>query len=424
MSIAFSCPDCGKTFKVPDDMAGKKAKCSGCGVMIQIANTVGITERPTSKSRGAASETDDWREDAASSRRASKRFEDDDDDVGADEPIRRRRPKKRKKQKKSMGKLVAFAMVGLAVLVLLGGGGGFAAWYFWPRNNDPMKFMPDDCHVIVSLKIDDLEHSGAFQEIQKSQALTGLRQFPRQYHQNSGLSQAVVLQVWHGEKSKAFMMADPSGTEDYIDVIQTKNAIKLDDYLEGHGGAAAFTKDRVGRYSIYVGTKETVCLVDSKTLVLSPKKETLRVALERGKPPTFSKSLQDALDKVNFSKPFALAASSLGSPQVRAQGAQDPFGFTKASEQVEGVALNVDVDADISVAFTILCKNESSARDFKTAWDKMLGILKTFPGVPKEGMDLLTAIKLNVTGSTVDGTAAFKTKTLVKLFDANANPRR
>jgi hypothetical protein len=424
MSIAFSCPDCGKTFKVPDDMAGKKAKCSGCGVMIQIANTVGITERPTSKSRGTANEADDWQDEPALKKRASKQLDDDEEDAAEDEPIRRRRPKKRKKQKKAMGKLVAFGMVGLAVLLLLGAGGGFAAWYFWPRNNDPMKFMPDDCQLLVSLKMEDVEHSAAYQELQKGQTLVGFRQAQRQLHQNSALSQAVVVRFWFAEKSKGFAFADPSGGEDYVGVIQTKNAIKLDDYLEANGGTAAFTKERVGRYTIHVSAKETVCLADSRTLVSANKKETLRSVLERDKVPVFSKGLQEALDKVNFAKPFIFAWSSNGQRLGPGGGAQDPFGFGKAVEQVNGVAMNADIDADINMAFTFFCKNETSARDFKTAWDKMLGTLKTFPGFPKEAMDLLAAIKLNVAGSTVEGTAAFKTKTLVKLFDANANPRR
>jgi hypothetical protein len=38
-------------------------------------------------------------------------------------------------------------------------------------------------------------------------------------------------------------------------------------------------------------------------------------------------------------------------------------------------------------------------------------------------MDLLAGIKLNIAGSNIEGTAAFKTKTLVKLFEMNANPR-
>ena len=30
MAIAVSCPNCGKNLKVPDDRAGKMAKCPGC----------------------------------------------------------------------------------------------------------------------------------------------------------------------------------------------------------------------------------------------------------------------------------------------------------------------------------------------------------------------------------------------------------
>lgn len=34
--IAFTCPTCHKTFRVKEELAGKKAKCSGCGQIMQL----------------------------------------------------------------------------------------------------------------------------------------------------------------------------------------------------------------------------------------------------------------------------------------------------------------------------------------------------------------------------------------------------
>lgn len=36
MAIAFACPDCSKTFKVDDDLAGRKATCKKCGTKFRI----------------------------------------------------------------------------------------------------------------------------------------------------------------------------------------------------------------------------------------------------------------------------------------------------------------------------------------------------------------------------------------------------
>src|SRR5260370_32333930 len=97
MSIAFSCPDCERTFKVPDAMAGRKAKCSGCGATILIANVIGLTEKPTTKIRSKAvvvEDEDDYQEENASSRKGRSRRDDIDDvdddlDDADEEPTRR-----------------------------------------------------------------------------------------------------------------------------------------------------------------------------------------------------------------------------------------------------------------------------------------------------------------------------------------------
>lgn len=36
MAIAFACPDCSKTFKVDDSLAGRKATCKKCGTKFRI----------------------------------------------------------------------------------------------------------------------------------------------------------------------------------------------------------------------------------------------------------------------------------------------------------------------------------------------------------------------------------------------------
>ena len=50
--ISFKCPnpECGKTFKVPDQHAGKKARCKSCGIQFNIpAREAGSTESKAAK---------------------------------------------------------------------------------------------------------------------------------------------------------------------------------------------------------------------------------------------------------------------------------------------------------------------------------------------------------------------------------------
>ncbi|HWE04739.1 MAG TPA: hypothetical protein VG326_20195 [Tepidisphaeraceae bacterium] len=40
MSIEFNCQGCGKHYKVADAMAGKRAKCKGCGQVVEVPTPV------------------------------------------------------------------------------------------------------------------------------------------------------------------------------------------------------------------------------------------------------------------------------------------------------------------------------------------------------------------------------------------------
>ena len=48
MSITAVCPSCGKRFQAPEQFAGKKVKCKGCGVAFRIGG-----ESPAAPAAGA-----------------------------------------------------------------------------------------------------------------------------------------------------------------------------------------------------------------------------------------------------------------------------------------------------------------------------------------------------------------------------------
>jgi hypothetical protein len=46
MSITFSCPSCGKGYKVPEEYAGRSTKCQQCGTALTVPRTGAITSAP------------------------------------------------------------------------------------------------------------------------------------------------------------------------------------------------------------------------------------------------------------------------------------------------------------------------------------------------------------------------------------------
>src|SRR5713226_7302801 len=111
MPIAFACPGCGKQFRVSDNMAGRKAKCSACATIMQVpAGEVRVAAQPAIKQRVAP---------------------DIEDETDADETPLPRRKGRKKKKKGSMGLILALLGVGGAVAGMCLCGGVFAGlgWF-------------------------------------------------------------------------------------------------------------------------------------------------------------------------------------------------------------------------------------------------------------------------------------------------------
>jgi hypothetical protein len=84
MPQLISCPDCGRTLRVPDDLLGKKVKCPGCGVKF-VGEAAPEEEPDEAPARSSYSST---RQDSSAGRRLSRR---DDDEYEDDRPRRSRR---------------------------------------------------------------------------------------------------------------------------------------------------------------------------------------------------------------------------------------------------------------------------------------------------------------------------------------------
>ena len=49
MSIAFQCEHCGKHYEVGDDLAMRRARCSGCQAVFRVPEPVGMLHSPLSE---------------------------------------------------------------------------------------------------------------------------------------------------------------------------------------------------------------------------------------------------------------------------------------------------------------------------------------------------------------------------------------
>ena len=105
MSISFSCTGCGRTLKVADELAGRKAKCPQCQTVLYIPEgpAVAMTPAPMPAGRRAA---------------AAPPQEEYDDPAGLDRGEELEGgPRRRRKAKKSS--LVPVLLVGGAVVLVL-----------------------------------------------------------------------------------------------------------------------------------------------------------------------------------------------------------------------------------------------------------------------------------------------------------------
>jgi hypothetical protein len=112
MPISVSCPDCDKSLKVKDELAGKKIRCPDCSGVVPI---------PAKKSK---SDDDDFLDDMepSTSKRKRRPVDDDDllDDDDDDEPVSKRRS--RKPIKKTSRRSKSGSKIWLIVGCVLGGG--------------------------------------------------------------------------------------------------------------------------------------------------------------------------------------------------------------------------------------------------------------------------------------------------------------
>jgi len=447
MTIAFSCPECDKTFKVSDDMAGRKGKCNNCGATMQIPNKIGATAKRGlgRKSTDEPDEDEDWQgEDEPRGRVRRGRDEDDDyevtrsrrrgrndevDDEVDDEIDDDDRPRRRKRRKKkSSSKMALWVSLASAGALLFLGGGYFVLAFaigIWPFGGpgEAMKFMPDDCKVLISVKWDDIEKSQVFQDLRKSnpdieKKFGGDAEKAFELFKKKGVDTVLI-----GLSGNAASLMGGGGSPKGCVVVTFKESISGKECLDAHKDGGSYKENKVGSYTVYEGPTDSFSVVSSKMVVFGDK-DVLSSVLKRDKKLDVSERLKAAIDKVNFSKGVAIAAdvkdlTPAGSkgPGGAPGGGKDPMaGFQKAGEEVEGMAMQVTVGSDIGIECTLMCKSAKGAEDIKKTAEGLSAMLGFLGGaVPKEAKEILDSLKVNVAGTTVTATLTIKGAAITNL---------
>jgi hypothetical protein len=410
MSIAFSCPDCDKSFKVPDAMAGRKAKCSGCGATILISNVLGLTEKPTtkikSKARIVEDEDDYQEEDAAPRKRRSRRAEvddvddpDDDFDDANDDRTRKSKKKRGASKTKKKSRAMLLALVGFLVLGLCGAGGlgGVALWYFWPASAESLKFAPDNCKIVAVINIEQIENSKAYETISKESP-----KFKKDFGdplKSDALTKAGVSQVTIAGAGSVSIngMGGPGADDQTVIVVKTKNSIDAKDILADKNNKGPYKEATVNGYTLYEGPSDAFCVPDKKHVVAG-KADILRKVLQRDKKPEFSENMNAAMKKVDFSKSVAVAMDSAGA------AGNSPFAKDLNSMELQWAALEANCKTDIDVTITVQSKSENGAKEIKKKADDLVKTLKSLKDMGAafgaKQPDLFDEPKMEVSGST------------------------
>jgi phage FluMu protein Com len=401
MTIAFQCSGCGVTLKVPDTSAGRRGKCPKCATVNLIPAVGGQVQTAPPTPRAAP---------RAAKPAPAPDVPDEGEEAGAP-PEPRPRRKGAKKRRSRMMLFVGLGCGGALLLLCLGVGAGVGIWWYTSSPiGDELTYMPGNCEVLASIRVDQLLASDAYKQIEKEvpqlkQAVAGGDAEKEMGLQLSNIERVVIGGAL-GNRDKPVV------------VVRTKQAVKAEDMV-GKIKGKSFTGTKVGSYTLYESggaTGDGFC-VAKKNLVLFGTSAALRLVLQRDKKPDFPAGLSAAMKEADFSKTIAVAVAPLqtsGAPAPPLGGF--PMGGAMAfgqSKEVDGVVIQAKVASDISLSFLVLCKDAATATATKKKLDEELPKLKTNPMVPADLKSALD-IKSSVSGRKLTATMEIKVAPLIK----------
>ncbi len=406
MTIAFQCPGCQATLKVPDTMAGRRGKCPKCGTVNVVPTTEGQIQPAMSPPRPVPTPAPEAADEEAEA------------GGGAAEAGPRR---KAAKQGRSRMLLFAGLGCGAALLLLcLGVGAGVGVWWYMSSGlGDELTYMPGDSEILASVRLDQLLTSNAYKQVEK--------ELPPQVKQMISSAKAqneIGLQLSNVDRIVVGGAMDSKNQ--FVVAVRTKQPVKAEDMVNQIKGKK-FTGTKVGSYTLYETASEGgegFCVANKKLVLFGPNK-SLRDVLQRNKKPTFSAGLSAAMKEADFSRTIVLAMA----PKPAAARPRGPAGFPfpgampfGGGDDLEGAVLQVKVTADVSVSVVVLCKDSATATAAKKKLDEGMTQMKSNQMVPKDISNAIN-VKTSVSGRKVTATTDIKVAPLIQAVKSSGLDR-
>lgn len=358
MPLTFNCPGCGKGYSVPEEFAGRATKCRACAVMLTIplaseppaAPIAAVPMAPLAMPAPIAREVAPSFALPAAGRRAL--------------PI------------KGIGLIAAITV---AVLLL-----GYTSYALLSPSSGPsaMRYMPDNCSMLMSARVADLMKSGAWAEVKK--------EFPDlEAKMKDGLKDAPFGPA---DIDFALVGVGNIGQQEFIVALEMNKSLKEDDVRTRM--KAEFTESKVGSYKVYEEGGYAWAMPSARSFLFG-KPELLKAVLKRDKNPELPAGLQKALKETDLSQSMAIAMDPkafFADPQfagVARQSGQDPAAF-------EAAAGTISVGKDIRLTSISICKDTKTAISYRKIAEGGIEAIKTLGAdqMPKELLEIFDNVKI------------------------------
>jgi hypothetical protein len=208
--------------------------------------------------------------------------------------------------------------------------------------------------------------------------------------------------------------------DDHIVVVLTKPTVTAEEIKKNR--KTSFTEVKVGKYVIYDAKEGPFCVVNDHTLLTGSSSEALKKVLERDKAPEIATELQALFKQVAGSKAISVA---FGPQEVKEQAGKlsaDVAAFKPPPElqplfDSQAFALQIELTSGVEVTASLQCKNAADAEALKKTANDFLTKAKAGK-LDQPAKDALQAIKLGVSGDTLNVTVAASDDTVAGLVQS------
>jgi len=396
MSITFACPRCKRSLRVPDQLAGKKAKCPHCSSAVGVPAN-GAARAAVAPASAKAGKHNPKVEFAGLQREVHS-------PTGGGKPYRRER-----------GNPVMKLMVVTLALGLIGGGAFAAVRFKWvdagdlmvkiglksapstevaegPADTKPKEgpaatgkstqptapgkeappppltenhFFPDGTLAIASLNFESALNSKPYDKIKEELIKLDKppeKLFDAQVKPYFGLQLTAVSRVTAGLASQ----------QDAIFVIRPRNPVTIDEIKLNKKGD--YKEVKIGRFTLYEGATDAYCLAEDRMLVIG-QPPLLKKILERNKPPELKPDLDAAYKLLNPAKTVSLVLTAQTSELAKA-GVPIPKEVEAAGDLAKTLVLQADLAQGLEFSATLICKDAEAAAAVKKAADGLVAMGK------------------------------------------------